>query len=333
MSDSCATAPPPIKRPPPPEPAAPIVVARTPTLREFLLPRAALLVSGLIAAGTFIVAKGATAVFPPVGLTCLRVTLSAIIVAPIFLATRHGRRMPKRGDVLRLVILGLLGTVLNQMCFIVGISMTRPVHGALLYTFTPVLVLVAAAVWLRERLTAIKVLGVFVALVGVLTVLSPQGFDMSSATFRGDLFILVAVFAWAGYTLLGKPILDRLDVFTVITSTFIVGAIALAPWTLWTLATLDYARPGVAGWAALLYLSGMTSGVAFTLWYWALKRMEASQVAIFTNLQPPLTATLAWIFLGNVPDRFVIIGGLLVIAGVSLVQWPRRRRTLTSPGR
>lgn len=135
--------------------------------------------------------------------------------------------------------------------------------------------------------------------------------------------IFVAVLAWAAYTLLGKPMLSRLDTFSVIMSTFAVGAVALAPCTIWVLATLDFTRPGWQGWLALLYLSGLTSGVAFSLWYWALKRMETSQVAIFTNLQPPMTAVLAWIFLGNVPTALIVVGGLLVIAGVSILQWPR----------
>jgi RarD protein len=305
--------------------AVPPAVEPSSNLRRALLPRLALLLSGLISAGTFIVAKDATARFTPIELTCLRATLSFLIVAPIFFATRRGRRLPTDADVPPLIVLGLLGAVINQMCFLFGISMTRPVHGALLYAFTPVLVLVAAVIWLGERLTGLKVLAVLLALVGVVIVLVPDGLDFSSASFRGDAFIFVAVLAWAAYTLLGKPMLSRLDTFTVIMSTFTVGVVALAPCTVWVLTNLDFARPGWPGWMGLLYLSGMTSGVAFSLWYWALKRMETSQVAIFSNLQPPLTALLAWIFLGNVPDGFIVIGGLLVIAGVSILQWPPRR--------
>ena len=66
----------------------------------------------------------------------------------------------------------------------------------------------------------------------------------------------------------------------------------------------------------------MTSGVAFTLWYYALKRLEASRLTVFNNLQAPLTAVLAWIVLGSVPGVQVVIGGLLVLAGVTVVQLP-----------
>lgn len=96
MTDSCATASPPSPLEPPAAIASPPpVVAPASALREALLPRLALLLSGLIAAGTFIVAKDATARFTPIELTCLRVTLSFVIVAPIFFC--HAPRPPTAG--------------------------------------------------------------------------------------------------------------------------------------------------------------------------------------------------------------------------------------------
>ncbi len=78
-------------------------------------------------------------------------------------------------------------------------------------------------------------------------------------------------------------------------------------------------------WLGILYLSALTSGVAFTLWYWALKRLQAGQVAVFTNLQAPTTALMSWVFFGEIPGGLVVSGGLLVIMGVTLAQLATRR--------
>jgi drug/metabolite transporter (DMT)-like permease len=62
------------------------------------------------------------------------------------------------------------------------------------------------------------------------------------------------------------------------------------------------------------------------LWYVALQRLQASQVAVFSNLQAPLTALLAWLVLGTVPEHTAIAGGALVLIGVILVQLSQRAK-------
>ena len=78
------------------------------------------------------------------------------------------------------------------------------------------------------------------------------------------------------------------------------------------------------GWFGVAYLAVMTSVVSFTLWYWALRFLEATQVAVYTNLQPPATALLAWWILAEVPTWQVIVGGVMVMAGVTVTQLSSR---------
>ena len=113
----------------------------------------------------------------------------------------------------------------------------------------------------------------------------------------------------------------------------VTGAISMLPATPWVLDGFDWSAPGWRGWGAVVYLGAITSGVSFTLWYWALKRLEASQVAVFNNLQAPLTALLAWWLLGEVPSWQAAAGGAMVIAGVTLAQLrgARRRAPVAAP--
>ncbi len=278
-----------------------------------------------IAAGTFLVAKNTTQYFTTIQLSWCRIVLSFLIVLPIYRCWRPPNVKITRGDLFQFALLGLMGVTCNQMLFLHGISLAPVLDGALLYAFTPAMVLIAAVLWLGERLTWLKAGGAAIALCGVLIVLKARGLDVSTEFLEGDLFILLAVVAWAGYTLLGKSVLRRHGTLTVITWAFGFGAASMVPLTPWVLGGLDFAVPGWSGWCGVLYLSGMTSGIAFTLWYWALKRLEASRVAIFTNLQPFLTALLAWKFFGDVPTWQVIGGGLLVLTGVTLAQLPTKR--------
>jgi drug/metabolite transporter (DMT)-like permease len=279
----------------------------------------------LIGAATFLVAKDAVSRFTPPALVWLRIVLSGALMLSAYLLF-GSRRLPSRRDVPYVILLGLLGVTMNQGFFLFGIHRTTPLHAALLYAFTPVMVLVAAAKTLGERPTWLKGAGVALAVAGVALVLTAQGLDLTGGPLRGDFLVLVAVFAWASYTLMGKPILRRYDPFTVITWLFVVGAISVLPAAPWALAGLDPAAPGPRGWLGLGYLCVATSGISFTLWYFALARLEASRLAVFINLQAPITALMAWIFLGTIPAGRVVAGGVLVLAGVTLVQVRLRKR-------
>jgi drug/metabolite transporter (DMT)-like permease len=283
----------------------------------------------LIAAGTFLVAKDATERFTPLELSWFRITISAVLVLAVYRIIPRHRPRPAGKDIVRFLFLGLSGVTLNQMCFLFGLHLSTPLHASLLYAFTPVLVLGGAVAHLGERLTWIKGTGVTLAVLGVTFVLVAHGLDFAGGPLRGDLIIMVAVFGWATYTLLGKPVLKRYDPFTVITWAFGFGALSILPLAPWVLSGFDPVAPGLQGWGEVLFLCVMTSGVAFTLWYYALQRLEATQVAVFTNLQAPLTALLAWWIMGSVPEGLVVVGGLLVIAGVTVVQipWSRSRAT------
>jgi drug/metabolite transporter (DMT)-like permease len=278
----------------------------------------------LIAAGTFLVAKDATALFTPFQLAWFRIMVSGILVWSVYAATHRGRPRPRRADLPSFALIGFLGVCLNQVLFIFGIHLSTPLHAALLYAFTPVLVLAGAVAMSKERVGPRKGAGVALAVAGVVLVLTARGLELSAAPMRGDLLILLAVIAWAGYTLAGKDVLRRYDPFTVITYAFGFAALFALPFTPWAWRGFHPADPGLRGWLELLYLCAMTSGVAFTLWYYALRRLEASQVAVFTNLQAPVTAFLAWLAFGDMPSWQVVFGGVLVLAGVTAVQLPRR---------
>jgi drug/metabolite transporter (DMT)-like permease len=276
------------------------------SFRTVHLPRLALLAQTSIAAGTFIVAKDATARFSPPQLAWFRIVLSFLVILPAYWLVRRRPVMPRRGDLLRLALLGLVGVAINQTLFLQGIASSTP------------------RIWLGEGLTMRKGAGIALAFVGVALVLAGQGLDLATGTLRGDLLILVAVFAWSAYTLIGKAILRQYDPLMVNTWTFGFGALFMLPLGPWLLRDFEFATPGWQGWLGLAYLSVMTSGAAFTLWYWALKRLQAGQVAVFTNLQPPTTAFLAWLVFAYVPSWLVIFGGLLVMIGVTIAQTQRR---------
>src|SRR5439155_7389955 len=136
----------------------------------------------------------------------------------------------------------------------------------------------------------------------------------------GDLFILAAVAAWVLYTTEGKRFAAAHGPIRTTAWTMIFAALWCLPAAPFAVKVGELKAATPAGWACLAYIVLLTSVLSYLLWYYALSKREASTVAVFSNLQPVITAVAAWwVFAQPIGWEFVA-GTALVIAGVRLGQ-------------
>ncbi len=279
-----------------------------------------------VSIGTFFIAKEAMRSLPPGPMLLLR-SLGAVVPLWLLVRWRGGSvpAAPRPGDGRRLFALGVLGVPLNQGCFLLGLAHTSAAHAALLYALTPALVLLIGAVRGTERLSPARVGGVVAAFAGVALVLAGAGAGpvddpAHRATLAGDLIVLAAVAAWAGYTALSKPIVERLGSARATFATLSLGALAYLPVGLWSARAFDPAAVQPIGWIGVGWLVLFSSTLSYVAWYYAIRRLDPSRVAIFVNLQPIGTALISWAVLGAPLPGSFLLGGALVLSGVLLVQ-------------
>jgi drug/metabolite transporter (DMT)-like permease len=98
------------------------------------------------------------------------------------------------------------------------------------------------------------------------------------------------------------------------------GFAMLAVPVAWLGAWRDFARLSPTGWLAVLFLGLACSGLGYLFWYAALERIEASRVGALLYLEPLVTLMAAVVLLGERVQAVTILGGLLLLAGVSLVE-------------
>lgn len=273
----------------------------------------------VIASGTFLAAKWALAEFPPLTLAFLRFIVAS---GGLYLVHRlwPGRQAIAREDRRMLLLLGLLAVVINQGFFLYGLKFTTPTHAALLYGATPVLVFLFAIPLIGEKATILKKTGVPVTFAGVVTVVWHAGMEWSWRALIGDVLILIAVVAWALYTVLGKRLVARYGAIHLTAMSIIVGTFLFAPIGLVTFTRFDPDVISLRGWSSLGYIAIITSVVAYSIWFWALGRLEATKVSVFNNLQPIFTAIMSYFLLGETIGPRLIVGGILVIVGVILTE-------------
>jgi len=274
----------------------------------------------LIAGGTHIVAKATLHDVDPATLTLLRSIVTACIMVIVMLLKEPRWRI-ERVDYVRLLWLSLLAVPINQFIFFYGISRSTASNAALLYATTPVVVLILSRVILKEPATWKKIVGVIVALTGVAFVILEDGFELNSTHTYGNLLLVVAVFAWALFTIYGKPMIRKYGAFYVTSLVLMLGMILYLPLGILYGNLTSLSSLTAPDWGGVLYLSIGTSFLGYFLWYYALERIDASKVAIFSNAQPFFTTILAVILLGQGVSTTFVFGGLLTISGVILVQF------------
>ncbi len=226
----------------------------------------------------------------------------------------------------------------NQGFFLFGLTQSTASHAALLYALTPAVVFLLARRYLKEGNAKEKLIGIVVAFTGVALILLDRGLARETGVLRGDLLMLIAVFSWAVYTISSKDLLRRYDPMTLTTWVLVSGTLMCLP-----AALIPHAIPPLRSltlpvWAGIFYLAVGTSVIAYPLWLYALRHLEASKVAITTNAQPVLTSFLSWILFRERFGPAFFVGAALILFGVSWVETrkggvpPRGGRKQPLPG-
>lgn len=276
--------------------------------------------------------KLALADFPPFFLGVVRCTLASAFLVYLLARSSAGLPRPPSAAVLRdFLILGVAGIWGSTQWTYVAIYYTTAASAALLQAAAPVIVAVAARLYLGERLSRLGWTGVGVSALGVLLVVTRGRLVALRVRelHAGDFIMLLALCGWAAYTVYGKRVLATHSPALATTAAYVLGTALLVPTALG--AAPLFPRPRLAswvGWAVVLY-HGLIGAVAHVWWYRAVQVVGPSRSAAFMNLQPLVGVALAVGLLAEAVSGWQVAGGALVLAGVALTT----RGGLTPPAR
>jgi drug/metabolite transporter (DMT)-like permease len=281
----------------------------------------ALSLAAMLAMWSFNYVAGKTALryFDGLTLAVFRIEIAAVIFIPIYFLRSNRSKLTRR-DVWTLSYLGWL-LCANQVFFTVGLAYTTSGHSSMILAIGPILVLLLARAMKIEALTAAKIVGMALAFTGAAILAAENGFDLRrSPTLSGDLLTLLGTTCFTFYVVLSKRVASKYDSVEMNAVNLFASAIVLVPLTFFRAAGLDWASVPWQGWMGLLYMAAISSVAAYTLFYWALRYMEASRVAAVNYFQPIGAILVAGIFLGEVPTRHLLFGGVLILLGVYLAE-------------
>lgn len=250
--------------------------------------------------------------FTPGEVACARLLLGSIC----FVVWMWIRRLPlpPAAEWPRLLALGVIGLSVYHLCL--NYAETRIASGtaAIIIALAPATTAATSALWLRERLSARAIVGLAIALAGVMLVVLTTGETVSFQPKAA--LVLVSVVATAIYFTLQKPFSARHGAEAVTTVTILGGALGTLPFA----AGLPHALlvAPLSRIAALLWLGLAPTFLGYLTWNMALHRASVSKVSSFIYFGTPIALLISWVWLGERPGWMTLVGGAIVVGGVVL---------------
>jgi drug/metabolite transporter (DMT)-like permease len=266
--------------------------------------------------------KLALTTLPPLVLAGLRVASAALMLEAIRRAA--GRPLPGRADRGIFVLLALLGVSINQIFFILGLSLTTAINTAVLTATIPVFTLAAALLLRHERLRLRPLLGLVFALAGALVLLEIQRFDWRSDFVKGNLLLLANCLSYSFYLVLGRPVMARYRAPSAISAVFLYGTLPILLVAAPSFARFKPASVTPLAWWSLAAIVLISTVLPYLLNSWALARTEASRVAFYVFLQPLIGAALAIVVLNETLTARTAVAAALIFAGLGVTVLPGR---------
>ena len=270
---------------------------------------------------SFIATKVALKEVSPITIVWLRFLMGVVILG-IAVVLRKQFTLPDKKEWAYFALLGFLGITFHQWLQSNGLQTSEASTTAWIVSTTPVFMALLGWLILRESLGWGKTLGILIAFVGVLVVISKGNLgSISIGRFGapGDILILISAVNWAVFSALSRRGLKShpasLMMFYVMSFGWLFTSLLFIP-------THGFAEIGALtfnGWIGVTFLGVCCSGLAYIAWYDALKALTTAQTGVFLYIEPLVAVVVAFFILGEAITPASLLGGTVILFGVWLV--------------
>ncbi len=255
---------------------------------------------------------------PPFALTVLRVGGAVILfwILSLFIP----KEKIERKDYFKFFVAAIFGVSTNMLFFLKGIELTTPIHAAAIMTIIPVIILILSSIFLKEKITNLKISGVALAFSGALVLTLFGNSDRSGDhVILGNTYIFLNAIFYSVYIILIKKLTTKYHPLTFIKWLFLFGFFMVLPFGYSELQDVQWhSFTPYVSYALLFIVIGATFGT-YLLNPIALNKLKASTVGVFIYLQPVIAGLFAVLMGADSIDTLKIIAMILIFSGVYLV--------------
>ncbi len=276
----------------------------------------------LVWGANFSVQKAVFEALSPGGFLFVRYLIMPVAAA-LLLVAHYGTKWPRlpRRELLALLKLGVAGHLLHVGLVTYGIHWSTAFSSSLILACGPVFTLLILRWHGIEHLTRGQVVGVTVAVVGVLVFLSDKLLGGQWQAGGGDLTLLVAASFFSYYTVAAKPLIERHGGVVVMTYGVLLGSAPVVLVSLPAGLQVHWAEVPPLIWVGMLYAVLISAFLGWLVWGWVNAVRGVARTAPLMYLMPPVAALVAWLVTGERYTAIKLLGAAITLAGVAWAQF------------
>ncbi len=272
------------------------------------------------------IGKSALAEFSALSVTTFRMVGAAACFWILSLFCK--REQVNHRDMLRLFFASIFALVCNQGVFIFGLSLTSPIDASIVTTTLPIVTMIVAAIFLKEPVTGMKVIGIFLGAVGALILIVSSGSASGGGNLLGDIFCLMAQISFSIYLTVFKSLSQRYSPITLNKWMFVYASMCYIPLSYNDLASVEWTSISTAAYWQVAYVVLGGTFVAYICLMGAQQRLRPTVVSMYNYMQPIMASAVAIVLGMGSFNVQKVIAVVLVFTGVYIVTQSKSRRDL-----
>ena len=252
------------------------------------------------------------------GFILLRV-LGAAIIFWLISIFYPSEKIDKK-DWLRMIGCAFMGMAINMLAFFKGLSLSTPINSSVVITLVPVLLLLLSALFLKERITKMKSIGIGLGLIGALIlILFGVKTQINAPNIPlGNILFIVNVIAYSVYLIMVKPLVVKYSSITLMKFFFLFAILINLPVGITQFVEVDWMQLSFDSIWKLAFVVIATTVFTYLFNIYALKQLSPSTIGAFIYLQPLIAAGFAMFVGADQLSTLRIGAALLIFLGVFL---------------
>ncbi|MDA2188622.1 DMT family transporter [Bacillus cereus] len=294
-------------------------------MKQTILGAICLSLAASIWGGMYVVSKYVLDFIPPLTLVWLRFIIAFVVLYGILkLAEKKQKKKVtiRKKDWLLFAWIGFIGYFISITCQFIGTKLSDAHTGSLVTSATPAFMVIFAALILKEKLTARRLLSTIIATIGVIIVI---GWDIEIGSyFIGTIILVGAAITWALLSIYVKIASIQFSSLVITTYAIFFSLFFITPFMIWELQAASIGTVNTYVLLGVLYLGIVSTAGAFFLWNKGLELLDASIGSLFFFFQPIVGSLLGWLLLNETLNSNFFIGGILIICSVLITTFEKK---------
>ncbi|WP_166703285.1 DMT family transporter [Bacillus albus] len=294
-------------------------------MKQTILGAICLSLAASIWGGMYVVSKYVLDFIPPLTLVWLRFIIAFVVLYAILKIAEKKQKKKvtiRKKDWLLFAWIGFIGYFISITCQFIGTKLSDAHTGSLVTSATPAFMVIFAAIILKEKLTARRLLSTIIATIGVIIVI---GWDIEIGSyFIGTIILVGAAITWALLSIYVKIASARFSSLVITTYAIFFSLFFITPFMLWELQSTSIETVNTYVILGVVYLGIVSTAGAFFLWNKGLELMDASIGSLFFFFQPIVGSLLGWLLLNETLNINFFIGGILIICSVFITTFEKK---------